>query len=585
MIPVLFSESETAFSSQGIGKLTDCISYDADEVLNGLYELSLIYPEDGQHAADIKERRFILAKPNDTGSPQPFRIYSVQLDALSHQIVVKAQHISYDLTGIPVRPFSAAGIVPALAGLVSNSMITNPFTFWTDIVNTGSVMLVEEPASVRALLGGVRGSILDTFGGEFEWDRKTVKVYAHRGSDNGVRIMYGKNLQNLNNERTNESFYTGCVAYFKNDDMELTGTVQEIDDAEDYPTKKIFILDASDKFDNDETPTVEQLDAIAANYIISNNLGLPFKDTLTVNFVALWQTLEYANVAPLERVNLGDTVHVKYKGFDVAMRVIETHYDGIAGRYTEIVLGAKKASLKDTITDPISAEFTGEIANVVSNMSQAIIDATQTLAGGSGGYIVYRFQPDGVTPEELLILDQPHLEDAVHVIRFNKNGFGFSTNGYAGPYENAWTIDTGAGLWRLNADYISTGHLDGSLITAASILTNALEVNAANLINNSNENFTFGNDGLHIGRKDPVTGLIISTYQALFSDAGMRVMNQAGIATLTAEGDTVEAANLHARNYLKVIDDDQQVTARFQGFKNELHNGDPNLALFWEEYQ
>ena len=578
MIPVLFSESETAFSSQGIGKLTDCISYDADEVLNGLYELSLIYPEDGQHAAEIKERRFILAKPNETSSPQPFRIYSIQLDALSHQIVVKGQHRSYDLIGIPVRPFSATGIVPALTGLVSNSMTTNPFTFWTDISNTTSGFAVTAPASVRALMGGVRGSILDTFGGEFEWDDLTVKVHARRGADNGVVIKYGKNLQNLNNERTSESFYTGCVAYYKDDDTEITGTVQEIEDAEDYPTKKIYILDASDKFDNDETPTVEQLDAIAVNYINDNNLGLPFKDTLTVNFVALWQTLEYADIAPLERVSLGDTVHVKYKDFDVAMRVIETHYDGIAGRYTEIVLGAKKASLKDTITDPISAEFTSEITTVVSNMNQAIIDATRTLAGGSGGYIVYRFQPDG-TPEEMLIMDHDSIETAINVIRWNKNGIGFSTNGYSGPYANAWTIDG-----HLNADFINTGHLDGSLITASSILTNALEVNAANLINNSNENFTFGNDGLHIGRKDPMTGLIISTYQSLFSDAGMRVMNQAGIATLIAEGDTVEAANLHAKHYLKVIDDEQQASARFQGFKNELHDGDPNIALFWEEY-
>ena len=580
MIPVLFSESETAFSSQGIGKLTDCISYDADEVLNGLYELSLIYPEDGQHAADIKERRFILAKPNETSSPQPFRIYSIQLDALSHQIVVKGQHRSYDLIGIPVRPFSATGIVPALTGLVSNSMTTNPFTFWTDISNTTSGFAVSAPASVRALMGGVRGSVLDTFGGEFEWDDLTVKVHARRGADNGVVIKYGKNLQNLNNERTNESFYTGCVAYYEDDDVTVTGDIQLIDDAADYPTPKIFILDASDRFDSEDgVPTVAQLNDVAANYIISNNLGLPFKDTLTVNFVALWQTLEYADIAPLERVSLGDTVHVKYKDFDVAMRVIETHYDGIAGRYTEIVLGAKKASLKDTITDPISAEFTSEITTVVSNMNQAIIDATRTLAGGSGGYIVYRFQPDGVTPEELLIMDHDSIETAINVIRLNKNGIGFSTNGYSGPYANAWTIDG-----HLNADFINTGHLDGSLITASSILTNALEVNAANLINNSNENFTFGNDGLHIGRRDPMTGLIISTYQSLFSDAGMRVMNQAGIATLIAEGDTVEAANLHAKHYLKVIDDEQQASARFQGFKNELHDGDPNIALFWEEY-
>lgn len=578
MIPILYPENETAFTGNGIGRLHQTVSYDADEVLNGLDEITLYYPDDGDYAADITERRFIMLKPSEVRDPQPYKIYSVTVDAVSHQMTIRGQHRSYALTGYPVAPFSVTGIVPALSGLVSNCLVTNGFTFWTDIVNSASMFRVEQPASVRALLGGVRGSILDTFGGEFEWDNTTVKVHARRGADNGVTIKYGKNLQNLNNERSNESFYTGCVAYYKTDEATVTGNVQHIDDYSSYAEEKIFILDATDQFDNEEIPTVEQLDAIAANYIVNNNLGLPFKDTLTVNFVQLWQTLEYEDIAPLERVSLGDTVHVKYKNFDVSMRVIETHYDGISGRYTEMVLGAKKATLKETISDPISAEFTGEITQVVSNMSQAIIDATNTLAGGTGGYIVYKFAADG-TPEELLILDQPTIDAAVNVIKFNKNGFGFSTTGYSGVYTNAWTIDG-----RLNADFIRTGHIDGSLITAASILTNALEVNAANLINKSNENFSFKNDGLHIGRKDPVTGLIISTYQSLFSDAGMRVMNQAGVATLIAEGDTVEAANLHARNFLKIIDDSQQVSARFQGFKNELHNGDPNLALFWEEY-
>ena len=578
MIPILYPENETAFTGNGIGRLHQTVSYDADEVLNGLDEITLYYPDDGDYAADITERRFIMLKPSEVRDPQPYKIYSVTVDAETHQMTIRGQHRSYALTGYPVAPFSVTGIVPALSGLVSNCLVTNGFTFWTDIVNSASMFRVEQPASVRALLGGVRGSILDTFGGEFEWDNTTVKVHARRGADNGVTIKYGKNLQNLNNERSNESFYTGCVAYYKTDETTVTGNVQHIDDYSSYAEEKIFILDATDQFDNDEIATVEQLDAIAANYIVNNNLGLPFKDTLTVNFVQLWQTLEYEDIAPLERVSLGDTVHVKYKNFDVSMRVIETHYDGISGRYTEMVLGAKKATLKETISDPISAEFTGEITQVVSNMSQAIIDATNTLAGGTGGYIVYKFAADG-TPEELLILDQPTIDAAVNVIKFNKNGFGFSTTGYSGVYTNAWTIDG-----RLNADFIRTGHIDGSLITAASILTNALEVNAANLINKSNENFSFKNDGLHIGRKDPVTGLIISTYQSLFSDAGMRVMNQAGVATLIAEGDTVEAANLHARNFLKIIDDSQQVSARFQGFKNELHNGDPNLALFWEEY-
>ena len=570
MIAVLYEQNETNFTNNGIGRLVDAISCEVHEEINGLYELTLTYPKDGQYADQLTERRFILAKPNQTSSPQPFRIYKITKQL--KRLVVNAQHLSYDLNGFPVNPFNATGVVPALTGLVTNSMLTCPFTTWTDITNTTSSYAQALPASFRERLGGVRGSILDAFGGEFEWDMFTVKLHAHRGSDNGVTIRYGKNLTEFENERSNEAFYTGALAYWEEDDVVVQGTIQYITDHSTYPNERIMILEA----DFDDPPTQEQLDNYAADYIARNNIGRPFKDNLKINFVPLWQTEEYKNIAPLERVSLGDTVHVIYDEFNVSMKVISYYFDVLTERYTEMELGTKKASLASTISDPIRSELDSVVSNAVSNLETAIDHATELIRGGLGGYVVINTNADG-TPNEILIMDAPTIEGAVNVIRMNMNGIGFSTTGYAGDFTNAWTIDG-----HLNADFIDTGELDGNLIRAASVLANALEVNAYEAVNGTINNVTFDGTGMHIARKDPDTGLIVSEYESLFTELGMRVMDSNGNVTLSAEQDTVDAVNLSAHQYLRIVDDANATNSRFQGFYNSIHNKVQH-GIFWEK--
>ena len=570
MIPVLYPENETKFLSNGIGRLADAIFCEVEEELNGMYELTLTYPKDGQYAQDLVERRFIYAKPNQISDPQPFRIYKVTKQM--KRLVVNAQHLSYDLNGFPVEPFTATGVVPALTGLVSNSMLTNPFSTWTDISNTTSQYAQELPQSFRERLGGVRGSILDVFGGEFEWDGYTIKLHAHRGQNSGITIRYGKNLTEFENERNNEAFYTGAMAYWEKDDEVIYGTIQFITDHATYPNERIMILES----DFDDPPTVEQLDNYAADYIARNNIGLPFKDNLKINFVPLWQTEEYKNIAPLERVSLGDTVGVIYEEFNVSMKVISYYFDVLTERYTEMELGTKKASLASTITDPIQSELNATVTTVVSNMEEAIDQATQLLRGGLGGYVVINTNADG-TPNELLIMDSPSIESAVNVLRMNMNGLGFSTTGYAGDFTNAWTIDG-----HLNADFIDVGTLDGNLIRAASILASALEVNAYEAVTGTINNVTFDGTGMHIARKDPDTGDIVSEYESLFTELGMRVMDSNGNVTLSAEQDTVDAVNLSAHQYLRIVDDENATNSRFQGFYNSIHNKVQH-GIFWEK--
>ena len=575
MIPILYSENETAFASNGIGRLSDYISATCKQGLNGEFEIELIYPDTGVHSTEIKERRYILAKPDEVSTPQAFEVYKVTKSASGRRLTVNAHHITYKLNGMPVAPFTATGIQPALNGLVSNTLVTNPFTVWTDITNDTTPFANTVPHSFRALLGGIEGSIIDAFNAEIEWNMYTVKAYARRGADNGVQIRYGKNLTEFKNERSSETFYTGCIAYWASEDETITGDVQYIPNHTDYTNEKIYILDVSQ--DYQEQPNTDTLNNAAANYATAHNFGREYADTLQVSFVQLWQTEEYKNIAPLERVALGDTVTVVYDGFSVPMRVVEYSYDVINERYKTMVLGTKKATLQQTIAQPIETTINRNISQAVSNLENAILQATDLIRGGLGGNIVINTNADGM-PNEILIMDTPDINTAVNVLRMNMAGIGYSSTGYNGEYTTAWTLSDGA----FNADFIRAGNIDGSLITAASVLANALEVSAYEAVSGSIENITYDGAGMHIARKDPNTGTIVSEYQSLFTELGMRVMDSNGVVTLSAEQDTVDAVNLSAHQYFRIVDDDNATNSRFQGFYNSIHQTVQH-GIFWEK--
>ena len=572
MIPYLFEADETSFTSQGLGSLPGTLVCHVTEVLNGQYELYMTYPMKGLHADELAVRRLILAKPNDIDDPQPFRIYKITPQSEGQKYIINAQHISYDLSGYPVAPFTATGVIPSLTGLVTNCLVTNPFTVWSDIVNTDTTYTGDIPKSFRACLGGTEGSILARFRGEYSWDKFTVKLHAHRGSDNGVSIRYAKNLESFECERTTESSYTGCLAYWKDAEGNVvSGEIQYIEDHEDYPTERIFALDASTDFQ--EQPSVDELNARANTYINANNLGVPFSDTLTVSFIALWQTDEYKNIASLERVAMGDTVHVTYLNYNVSMEMIEYIYDVLAERYTSIKLGSRRASFGSTIKQMVTDGQKEAMDEAIGIMDAALSHAQDVISGGTGGYVVLGRNADG-QPNEIYIMDTPDQATAVNVLRINYAGIAFSQTGINGEYTTAWTIDS-----NFIADFITVGELNGNLIRAGSILASALEVAVATIIEGIKMNFSFLNDGLHISQKDE-QGNIIGAYQTLISDLGMRVIEtQSNNAVLIAEEDTVTAVNLTADQYLRVRSGN--VASRFQTFYSTAHQED-EFGLFWE---
>lgn len=200
MIPILYKPTETDFTHNGIGHLVDCISCTVTENRNGSFEAEFVYSITGQLYSEILEDCIVKLKPNETSDLQLFRIYKSS-KPINGKVTFYCEHISYILSGIPVEyvTFDSLKCQPALAKLFAGSLISHDFSYYSDIETVGSCTF--ENISIRNALGGTDGSILDTFGGEFEFDNFVVKLLKSRGSDTGIRIAYGKNLTDVTQEK------------------------------------------------------------------------------------------------------------------------------------------------------------------------------------------------------------------------------------------------------------------------------------------------------------------------------------------------------------------------------------------------
>lgn len=485
MIPVLYEKSETTFTHNGIGFLVDTIKATVTEERNGSYELSLQYPITGRFYSEIANGTIVKAKSNETSEPQLFRIYKSS-KPLKGIVTYSAEHISYDLNGIPLLGFSIKNATPqmAITRAIEDAGLPSPFKAISDI-STLNNTTITTPCSVRSLLGGQTGSILDVWGGEYEFDNFVVKLHSHRGNDNGVLIEYGKNLKDLKQESNIAECYTHLMPYASysvNDEngndsetvyIYLTEKVIPLMQAENIGHNKAYIMDFSEYFGDNEEITEEKLRAKATAYAAAAELGTP-KINITVSFVQLWQTKEYKNIAPLERVKMCDTVSVRFSklGVTAKAKIIKTVYDTLKEKYESITLGDAKSSFADTVNkqqaaiEAIKTSIKKGQAQASVELKKAILNATNLITGHSGGYVVLN---PAEQPQEILILDEPTIEAAVNVWRWNSGGLGFSSTGYNGEYSTAITMDGS-----IVADFITAGVLNGALLQADSVESTAI---------------------------------------------------------------------------------------------------------------
>ena len=486
MIPILYSRNETTFNHNGLGFLTDIASAKVTEERNGVYELSFQYPITGQWYELISNGCFVKVKANETSELQLFKIYKSS-KPIRGIVTFSAEHISYALNGLPLAGFSIASATPQMAmrRALEQTPLEHSFTAQSDIATLNGTT-IKTPCSVRGLLGGQEGSILDVWGGEYEFDNFNVILHANRGENNGVTIEYGKNLTDIKQEENISECYTHLMPYavYNQDDgngnsnevyVYLTEKVIALPTAASLGHEKALIKDFSDAFGDNEVPTEAKLRIKANSFIASADLTTP-KINITVSFIQLWQTEEYKNIAPLERVRLCDTVGVYFSklGVSATAKVIKTVYDVIAERYESVTVGDAKSNFADTVNKQnaeisrVSGLIKSGVSRATAELNKAIQRATDAITGQSGGYVVLN---PALNPQEILIMDAPSIEDALNVWRWNAGGLGFSSTGYNGTYTTAITYD---GV--IVADFIAAGTLNGALLLADSVSATALSV-------------------------------------------------------------------------------------------------------------
>lgn len=463
-IPKLFYETDTDFSSQGLGALTDAISCQVREELNGAYELTMVYPIAGIHFDEIASRSIIVAKPNPVSDPVPFRVYAIT-KPLNGRCTIRAAHLSYDLDGIPVAPFSSASVTGALSGLTTYAATACPFSFTTDLA-TSADFSVPVPASIRSRMGGTEGSIIDVYGGEWVYDYNgnpySIKLASARGSNQGVTIRYGKNMTSLEQEENISAVYTGVYPYYT--DIEgnvITLPEQIVSVSGSFSFSRILALDLTAEFET--APDEDQLRNAANAYITRNNIGVPTV-AIRVGVIMLGTTDQYKGAALRENIELGDTVEVYFSdlGINTSARCVATIYDPLTAGY-EVEIGSARSTIAETIAS-MNGDVTTLVNGVTTPITAAIHRATDRIVGNLGGYVVLRDSDGDGDPDELLIMDTPDVNTATKIWRFNQQGLGYSSNGYNGTYGLAMTADG-----EIVADYIMAGHMQADRITMGAV--------------------------------------------------------------------------------------------------------------------
>lgn len=333
MFPTIHKSSAQDLNTQGYGALSDCLSCEVTEELNGAFTLEMTYPLKGLHSEFLIPGNIIEAVPNHKQKRQPFRISQVR-KSFANNAKVYANHISYDLNGYPVKAANTYNSLDATF-LAMNAMTWttgsadyHQFTFGKDF-NSSARFSMPAIQTLRSWMGGQEGSIIDVYGGEWVYDDYSCFLTSRRGQDTGYRISYGKNLAEYETQG-DYTAYSHVCAFWKKSNVTVSGGL--VSTGIEGPFRVAYV-DASNAYETQ--PTTTTLDAFATAYIQKTNFGV---QSITITPAQIGN----------DNIGLGDSVLICYETV-FSTRVVKTVWDVLAGAYTKMELGSKKVSIAETI--------------------------------------------------------------------------------------------------------------------------------------------------------------------------------------------------------------------------------------------
>ena len=472
---VLYGKKNNDWNSLGLGPLTEAINPLVTREKNGIYDLTFQYPVNGKLFNELKVGRWVTANAGPTLVARKQKFEIAQITKPKNGIVtVYCEHYRYKLLrsiltmGMKYENISAQ---TALNYLKERMQPKGDFSFYSN-VNTKSSIDFTDPSkfkNAQEALGGVTGSILDNFGGEYLFDNNQVKLLAEAGKKTNVVIAYGKNLTDITQEESIENTYTSVYGWSKKGtgDEEEILTLPEIyidsDYVNNYTERRIQMVDFSDK----EPKDVNALRSMVKSYIKSNKVGIP-KVSIKASYVDLASSVMDNQLKNLEEIDLCDWATITFNQLKIntSAQIIKTVWNVSLDRYESIELGESRTDFSKVMEE--SKEEIKQVTNKINWLEQAQQEASDIIKNPGKGHVV--IYPSLADPQEFLIMDTIDIKTAKKVWRWNVGGLGFSSTGYNGSYNLAMT-NNGA----IVADRITTGTLRAINIIGVAITGSTID--------------------------------------------------------------------------------------------------------------
>ncbi|WKY79053.1 gp58-like family protein [Leuconostoc lactis] len=399
--PIIFEKGTRDFSTLGLGLLSDAIQATTTEELNGQFIFEMDYPVSGNNADLIKENRIIVVNSGHILKRQGFIIRQI-VRKIDLTMTVYAEHVSYATLDVALAPVGtiSGDAKTALENWKRMLVPTVDFTVDSDILTTNSTLIgAPEFETARQGLGGHTGSILDVWGGEYQFDNWHIRLLKQRGKSANAIIAYGRNLISFEQDTNIADTYTSVYPYYQEnsgDEGNKTHFLPERTvDSEfvgKYPNPKVLMLDLSNKFKDVADYSENKLRNYALSYIQSNNIGVP-----KVNMKISTVDLSRATGGFSEDIDLGDTVKVYFEklGITTSAKVIKAVWNVLSDDYDKFEIGARRSSLTESISE--LATTADENANKALN--QALV-ALQSADGKSTIYYLNSSDPWPTNPNE-----------------------------------------------------------------------------------------------------------------------------------------------------------------------------------------
>ena len=423
MKPILFNENETRFDTYGLGEI-DVLDIQIERIRNGNYTIYFEYPANGPLASVLKNGMQIKADAGTRTKNQTFDITRIVKDS-GKTIKVYGHHIKHRLEKIVFRNGQAFGgsAFTALATLKNVIVGDNNWDVASDITTTGKgVFDISKMGSVHSALGGVEGSILDIYGGEYEFDNRTIRLHKQLGRTAPTVLEYGRNILSVESDESIEGVYTTVYPFASytpetqgNTDgrspepvvVEIPEKVVDSKYRPLYTHQKIKVVDFSSNFKEKEIPTAEKLRKLATDYMNNNEIGKPNLN-VKIEYVDLASTLDSATIQVMEEIELCDIIPVYYPPLGITSndaKVVRIVYNPVLERNTSVEFGQIGSGIKSAMTGNLSAQ----VADIAKNQQQLVNSLPDYLLNAQGNKVWYNRPPENA-------------ENKVGDIWFEKNG-------------------------------------------------------------------------------------------------------------------------------------------------------------------